>query len=74
MMSQGSDSSLFDFRGHRCLNTNLYCFQWIEKDRDPRAAIETSKQMLFSRWQRQGRGSITGLNEACLVLEEKTKG
>lgn len=60
----------------RYLNTNLYRFQWIEKDVDPSAAVETSQPMLFSRWPRQGRGSepITGINEACLVLEEKTKG
>ena len=38
--------------------------------------LEASKQMLFAGWQRQGRGSepITGINEACWVLEEKIKG
>lgn len=38
--------------------------------------MELSKQTLFSRWQRQLKGSepITGINEVGLVLEKKTKG
>lgn len=34
--------------------------------------LETSKQMLFARWQRQGGGSepITGINETCCPRRE----
>lgn len=57
----------------RYLNTNLYCFQWIGEDIDPKRGTQTDA---IFELQRQGRGSETviGINELYWVLEEKTKG